>query len=427
MRLPSFVRVGLVATVALAACHRAVRDFASTLEPTSSTAVYDGIVRIDPQIGALEAVWTLRLTRHAEADSLVLLLNSGITIAAVTGSDVQGYKVRGEGDYVRLTLSLAPRTDAHDTQIQLQYSGRAQFGDDGINRIAPEWVELGLDSFWFPVVADFAHEVRGRVRIVLPKGYRVVSSGAQQSRGDTTEIVNARALYDFAFVASPAMRTTSQGRVLAHDTGSPPLLVQRVLASGAKCIDYLNARYGRLNPIPTADIVIAQRNGPGYARQRYVVISVGSSTVTDAPDDSVGRADFVCHEFAHFWSIGANPSGPDNWLNEGFAEFVSGRAIRSLYGEAAWIKLLTKWREGTVGQGPVWTATSSARPSEKIAYQKAPALLAELEARIGRERMDALLARFMTGPMRSTPVVLDMIDREIGVDDGAWFRSAIGR
>ena len=372
-------------------------------------------------------MWTLRLTRHAEADSLVLLLNSGITIAAVTGSDVQGYKVRGEGDYVRLTLSLAPRTDAHDTQIQLQYSGRAHFGDDGINRIAPEWVELGLDSFWFPVVADFAHEVRGRVRIVLPEGYRVVSSGAQQSRGDTTEIVNARALYDFAFVASPAMRTTSQGRVLAHDTGSPPLLVQRVLASAARCTAYLNAQYGSLNAIPTADVVMAPRNGAGYARQRYVVISIGTGTVTDAPDDSVGRTHFVCHELAHFWSIGANPSGPDNWLNEGIAEFVSGRAIRSLYGEAEWIKLLIKWRKGVAGQGPVWTATSTARPSENVAYRKAPALLAELETRIGRARMDALLARFMTELLRTTPAVLEMIDREIGVDDGAWFRAALGR
>ena len=339
---------------------------------------------------------------------------------------------------------LAPQSGAPPHQIVVLLHGYGSDGQDLISLggywqdilpdalfVAPNAPDRSLDNpmgyQWFPVVADFSHEVRGRVRIVLPKGYRVVSSGAQQSRRDTTEIVNARALSDFAFVASPAMRTTTQGHVRAHDTGSPPLLVKRVLASAANCTDYLNARYGALEPIPTADVVMAPRNGPAYARQQYVVLPVGTGTVTDAPDDSVGRTHYVCHEFAHFWSSGANPSGPDNWLNEGFAEFVSGRAIRVLYGEAAWIKLLTKWREGAVGQGPVWTATSSARPSEKIAYRKAPALLAELEARIGRERMDVVLVRFMTGPMRGTPVVLDMIEREIGVDDGAWFRSAIGR
>ena len=114
-------------------------------------------------------------------------------------------------------------------------------------------------------------------------------------------------------------------------------------------------------------------------------------------------------------------------LRTSIAEFVSGRAVRSFYGEAAWSRLLTKWREGAIGQGPVWTPTSSARPSENIAYRKSPALLAELETRIGKARMDALLARFMTEPLRTTSAVLDMIDREAGVNDGEWFRSAIGR
>ena len=63
----------------------------------------------------------------------------------------------------------------------------------------------------------------------------------------------------------------------------------------------------------------------------------------------------------------------------------------------------------------------------RITYRKSPALLAELETRIGRERMDALLARFMTEPLRTTSAVLDMIDREAGVKDGQWFRSAIGQ
>ena len=427
MRLRWLVCVCLVATTAVAGCHRPVGEAATAPLPTPTTAVYDGIVEIRPDAGTLDAFWTLRLARRADADTLMLLLNSGVTIAAVTGPDVQGYEVRGDSDFSRVAVSLAPRADAHDTQIQIRYSGRARFGDDGINRITTAWVELGLDSFWFPVVADFAHEVRGRVRIVLPHGFRVVASGSQVSRGDTTEIVNVSSLPDFAFAASPAMHSVSEGRARTHDVSSPLLLVKRVLASAAKCTDYLNARYGSRNPIPKADVVIAPRNGPGYARHRYVVIAVGGGTLTDAPDDSVGRTHFVCHEFAHFWSIGANPSGPDNWLNEGFAEFVSGRAVRSLYGEAAWIKLLTKWREGAVGLGPVWTPTSAARPSETIAYRKSPALLAELETRIGRERMDILLARFMTEPLRTTSAVLDMIEREAGVNDGQWFRSAIGQ
>jgi hypothetical protein len=41
--------------------------------------------------------------------------------------------------------------------------------------------------------------------------------------------------------------------------------------------------------------------------------------------------------------------------------------------------------------------------------------------------MDALLVRFMTEPLRTTPLVLAMIDREAGAEHGAWFRTALAQ
>ena len=419
--------VGLAGAFSSLSCRSATPHIRSEIVPSPTRAVYDGVVSAQPDSGTVQASWSVRLARTPGVDSVVLLLNSGVGITSLTGRDVERYETTVDRGLARLTVHLRSRAGAADTELRLLYAGRLLLSQDRINSLSSEWVELGLDSFWFPVVADFAHEVSGRVRVVLPPRYRVISSGTQEVRGDTIEIVNTRALPDFAFAASRSLRTTAQGQARTHDVGARPEMVARMLTTAARCANYLNIRYGARDPIATADLIMAPRTGPGYARQRYVVISVGPSDGQSPPADSSGLTYFICHEFAHYWSIGANPSGPDNWLNEGFAEFVSGRAVRALHGEAAWTGILESWRQGAVGQGPIWTAASIGRPNERVAYRKAPALLAQLESRVGSALMDSLLTRFMTEPLRTTPAVLEMIEHTVGPEQGAWFRAEVGR
>lgn len=419
--------VNIAGALASLSCRGATPDLLPPLVPSPTRAVYDGVVSVRPDGGTIQASWSVRVARTPGADSVTLLLNSGLSVSSLTGRDVQRVETTSDRSWARLTVHLQPRAGATDTELRLLYAGRLVLSDDNINSLSSEWVELGLDSFWFPVVADFAHEVSGRVRGVLPAGYRVISSGTQRVRGDTVEIVNTRPLPDFAFAASRALRTTAQGRARTHDIGARPEMIARMLATADRCSNYLNRRYGTRDSIPTADVVMAPRNGPGYARQRYIVISVGPNASQAPPADSSGLTYFICHELAHFWSIGANPSGPDNWLNEGFAEFVSGRAVRELHGEAAWQRILESWREGAFGQGPIWTASSTGRPHANVSYRKAPALLAQLESRIGSARMDSVLSRFMTEPLRTTPAVLEMIVQTVGPEQGAWFRSEVER
>lgn len=426
MRAWQQAAIGSAIAVVSLSCRSALPTSRPVIVPSPTRAVYDGVVSLRPDSGTLQAAWSVRVSRSPGADSVILLLNSGLTLDSLTGRDVERHQTTRDRGLARLTVHLRPRAGAADTEIRLQYAGRLELSDDQINSLSAAWVELGLDSFWFPVVADFAHDVSGRVRVVLPAGYRVVSSGTQTVRGDTIEIVNTRSLPDFAFAASRALRTTAQGRARTHDVGAKPDMVARALTTAAQCTDYLNVRYGARDAIGAADLVMAPRNGPGYARQRYVVISVGDQTGQVAPGDASALTRFICHEFAHYWSIGANPSGPDNWLNEAFAEFVSGRAVRALHGDAAWATLLDSWRQGA-GQGPIWSASSTARPPASISYRKAPALLAEFELRVGTERMDAVLTRFMTEPLRTTPAVLAMIEETAGLEHGAWFRAAVGR
>jgi hypothetical protein len=177
----------------------------------------------------------------------------------------------------------------------------------------------------------------------------------------------------------------------------------------------------RAAPLPPLRIVLAARSGPGYARKNYIVINPHSS------NDDVGFARFLCHEESHYWASGALSSGPDNWLNEGVAEYLAARAVRAKLGTEAYQTIVATWRNRAAGQGAVWTDTSTARPSRAIAYFKAPLLLDQLETRIGATAMDSLLVRFLLSTGHTTTAFLADLDAIGGAPAAQSFREQLAR
>jgi hypothetical protein len=394
--------------------------------PSKTVAVYDGVVDVDPMHARVRGQWTLQIERTVGVDSLVLLLNRALVVREVGGADVRTHTLGTTGDLGRIVVHLAPTARVGVTTLHLSYEGKPEMSSDGINALSAEWVELGLDSFWHPVIAGFAHEIMGQVKLVLPSTYRVTASGAITRRGDTTLVMNRPGVLDFAFAASPtlAVRATPRARVHAPATveGDMPANTDVVLRTASDCAELLQQQFGAKTPLPPMDVVLPPRKGAGYARRGYVVIAVGSDTST------LGRTNYICHELAHFWSLGAISSGPDNWLNEGFAEYVAGRSVRSLLGAESYQRMVARWQRSAAGQGPIWVAGSTARPSERISYSKAPLLLDTFESRIGVATMDRLLLRFLTDPsVRTTPLLLALVDEVTGPEQGAWFRDQLGR
>jgi hypothetical protein len=235
-----------------------------------------------------------------------------------------------------------------------------------------------------------------------------------------TITIDARVpLIDLPFSASPALTSQASGGTRVYFTGLKPALVEPVLRTSEDCASYLNGLYGSADSLPARTMVLAPRTGPGYARKNYIVI-------TNVDTTRVGLARFVCHELAHFWSIGANSGGPDNWLNEGFAEFISAQYVRTRISAAAYDTIVTQWRTMGERQPPVWTDTATRRPSAMISYRKAPYLLTQLEARIGAEKMQRALGRYMTESIRTTPELLTMIGQVTDSATAGWFRDLLG-
>ena len=389
----------------------------------ASYPAYEGDVAIDPESQQLSARWSIRFVTDSSAtDSVVFLLNPGLTVSRVAGKDVSGYASSGRDDdrvvTVRFARHLAPATQE---EIRIDYSGVPIFGSDSINRISPTWIELGLDSYWLPVFADYRKQIIGEVRLDLPTGWNVVTSGDVMRNGNRVVISTTIPLIDIAFTASPTFSHTDALNVSVFHTRPDSATASRVVETAQSCRHYLNVKYGLADTIPAARLVLAPRSGPGYARRNYIVLTDAAS----APPPAL--AQYICHEFAHYWSHYANSSGPENWLNEAFAEYVSSRFVRSIYGQAQYDSVAARWQRMSANQAPIWTAQSVRRPSAQVAYRKAPFLLSRLEQRIGTEKMDRLLARYMIEHIRTTPELIAAIGDVAGAETAAWFREELAR
>jgi hypothetical protein len=415
-------------TVALAlassACSRSTAVTGTEVRAASvEVPVYEGSVAIDPASQRLSARWSIRFVADSSTtDSVVFLLNAGLAVSHVTGQNVGSYVTRPHDDGQAVTVQLTPHlATGSQGRIDIEYAGVPVFGSDSINGIAPAWVELGLDSHWFPVFADYGKRIAAHVRVGLPPGWMPVASGNFIRDGNVLVLETGIPQIDIAFAASRNFRHADAANSSVYWVRTDTSTVARVLEVAESCRRYLNERYGSSDSLPAVRLVLAPRTGPAYARRNYIVLTDAASAPAPA------LSGYICHEFAHFWSIAANSSGPENWLNEGMAEYVSSRYVRATFGQAAYDSTVARWRRMSAGQPPIWTQQSTRRPSAMVAYRKAPFLLSRLEERIGTDAMDRFLRRYMVERIRTTPQLLAVLQDVAGSDTASWFREELAR
>jgi hypothetical protein len=385
--------------------------------------VYEGSVAIDPASQRLSAKWSIRFVADSSTtDSVDFLLNAGFAVSRVSGPNVVSYIARPRDERQVVTVRFMPHLAfGRAGRIDLEYAGVPVFGSDSINGIAPDWVELGLDSHWFPVFADYGKRIAAHVRIDLPPGWNAVAAGNFTRDGNFLVLETGIPQTDIAFSASPVFRHATAANSSVYWVRADSSTVTRVLQVAQSCRRYLNERYGSSDSLPAVRLVLAPRTGPAYARRNYIVLADAASAPAPA------LSGYICHEFAHFWSIAANSSGPENWLNEGMAEYVSARYVRATFGQAAYDSTVARWRRMSTGQPPIWTPQSTRRPSAMVAYRKAPFLLSRLEDRIGTDVMDRFLRRYMVERISTTPRLLTVLQEVAGADTASWFREELAR
>lgn len=217
--------------------------------------------------------------------------------------------------------------------------------------------------------ADYGHY---RVQMTVPKNYVVGATGKRMSRrdkpdGTSTYLYEQGDVHDFAWTASPEFRevrrdfsadrdvSAEEYAAVAREVGKSPadihlrdvniiVLMQpshvnqteRFVRSVKESLKWFGLWFGRY-PYSTLTLVDPPTEAAGAGGMEYPTFITGGTTygLSVYPFTGFLLPEIVtAHEMAHQWWYGlvGNNEFEEAWLDEGFADYSTGRLMARLYG-----------------------------------------------------------------------------------------------
>lgn len=358
------------------------------------SAHYDVTLALSPRQDRLKAATVITLPAGQARGEQVFILADRFHIRSAEAGP--GVKVRvSPTDQPFPHLQQVAITFAKDHaapgRIRIAYEG-ALDGGAGFDKISQDgFLEFRIDAFWLPTRNDIGLTYTADTHISgLPPGMNVAAQGRVRQQGREAWMHRAVPDIDLAFVVIGGLKQVSAPGVDFHaaDLDSPLVKLFRHHAVAAAA--FHQAMLGPMPGGPMQIVVVPRTSGSDYQRAGYILLSHRKYPGSITPrEDEIKRAHHVAHELAHaWWSLGS-PVTEDDWLNESFADYSGLRYVESVFGAQARQGVLDEARTDAETAGPV---IGAGRPSQGALYAKGPILLFDLDARIGRAKMDALMA-----------------------------------
>ncbi len=317
------------------------------------------------------------------------------------------------------------------------------------------WTENGWNANIFHANAEFFADFGSyNIAITLPSGYVTGGVGLPQktvknSDGSQTATYQAAGVIDFAWVASPDLRTASRKvgsvEIVYFYLPEHEWSVQRELDDTEKSLDRYSDWYG---PYPYArlsvvDVPDAGAGAGGMEYPTFVTIGAGSGGSANAPTS--GWVDSLlittAHEVAHQWwqSMVATDEADEPWLDEGFADTSTMLLLAADYGLDR-----SKLDQGTSANGSAYGYLLRRRSSylrdpgvpmdDKSwdynfndyvigVYAKPDMAMLTLEAEVGDKTMFAILRTYFERYRFAHPTTADFqkVAVQVSGSDLSWF------
>lgn len=389
---------------------------------------YIGSVEFMPAAGALGAGWTV-VVKEQGLDAIEFALNSAFGTAIVSGPGVQGLTTaldpRFDGAVRVYSIDLTPSIGGADRVVKFAYGGPLfpQEPPMAINTLDPNKIELTVDSFWFPFDARFDTDLTADLNVRIVGDWSAVGVGTVEQTMKGYRFAQTEPVLDIAFsLLSNSVKVIKDGYVI-HDARTEPGAKLTELSDALDgCTTYLNSVSGPAGPLPQASIIVTDRPEGGYSRGTLIAL-------TDIEnEDEEALRQFICHELAHYWSK-ANAGGPENWINEGIADYLANMAVRDAMGTNVFDARMARYSEQLAGETlpPIWTPGLTERPPYLIMYRAAPMALQALELRMGEAAFADLMQRVMIDRVRTTPDLLALVEEVADAETRTWFMAKLAQ
>ena len=269
-------------------------------------------------------------------------------------------------------------------------------------------------------------KARFRVSIVAPAQWKVLANGAEDAAA-ARWVRDGKAMWQFeqtepistylaAFAAGPWRTWTSEDDDLpitlyARASRAAEVDADTLIAVNRRAVQWLERYFGVEFPFAKFDMLLAPAFPfGGMEHVGAVFYNENTFVFREAPTlgQQISRKSTIYHEVAHQWfgDLVTMVWFDDLWLKEGFSTYMAARMQDELDpGSEAWKtfylrnKPLAYGTDQTAGTTPVWQqlpnldlAKSNYGP---IVYNKAPAILKQLEFMLGEEAFRAGVTAFL--------------------------------
>ncbi len=304
------------------------------------------------------------------------------------------------------TVKLAFSSNAAPTGKAIT---RYEDKDDGSEYFYSLFVPMDA-SMAFPCFDQPDLKAQFRLELAHPAGWTVIGNTAATAKDDThTQFDETRPIstYLFAFAAGPFVAVHAKNpteptiyvrksqRSRAEQEASQ---VQQMTASGVR---YFSEYFAQPFPFPKYDLVLIPGfpfGGMEHAGATFLNEDGVLFRSIPTPSDYFRRNTLVLHETCHQWfgDLVTMRWFDDLWLKEGFAQYMAYKALAALDPASnPWkhfyedVKPLAYEIDETQGTTPIYQDIPNLKDAKSaygaIVYQKAPALLKQLDFRIGDE------------------------------------------
>lgn len=240
-------------------------------------------------------------------------------------------------------------------------------------------------------------------------------------------------------IASPQLQKLD-GRVgntqveMFYHLLSPDLLKSKM----DSLVDGMNRLSGFYGPPRVKGIlrfIYSPRGGWGYSRIPLFVVSEEYVRQEMNKEHGLARSFHnECHEIAHFWWALADTHSPDDWINEGLAEFSAFRISEERFGRAFAEILVQEYRQHAAQSktSSSIAETESSSPDRYVnRYEKTALLFLEAQRRFGKDSLDRVLkslhSRFAGAHKVTTPLFLEEVGKRMGEEARTFFRENLYR
>jgi aminopeptidase N len=282
--------------------------------------------------------------------------------------------------------------------------------DDGSEYIYTLFVPMDA-SMAFPCFDQPDLKAEFTLAVQHPAGWTVIGNAAPDAIDAThTQFDATRSIstYLFAFAAGPF------AAIPAQNTAAPTIYVRKsqrqraveeapqVQSMAERGVAYFSDFFAQPFPFPKYELVLIPGfpfGGMEHAGATFLNEDSVLFRSTPTPSDYFRRNTLVLHETCHQWfgDLVTMRWFDDLWLKEGFAQYMAYKALAQLEpASQTWkhfyedIKPLAYGIDETLGTTPIYQDIPNLKDAKSaygaIVYEKAPAVIKQLEFRIGSEK-----------------------------------------